>query len=170
MSDRQLQDLLDKQAIYEVLARYTRGVDRHDREMILSCYHPDAFDDHGGYQGTAEGHIDWSFEVLAPFKLSSHRIGNLLIDIQGDTAYSECYVLPYLAGNDADGASKHQYFVLRLHRPLRAPQRRPLADSAFALLSFDWNRIDPVEIGRALTDDYIVGRRDKQDPVYQRPS
>ncbi|MCY3887181.1 MAG: nuclear transport factor 2 family protein [Chloroflexi bacterium] len=169
MTDRQLQDLLDKQAIYEVLVRYTRGVDRLDREMILSCYHPDAFDDHGGYQGTAEGHIDWSFEVLAPFKLSNHRLGNLLIDIQGDTAYSECYVLPYLAGSDADGASTHQYFVLRFIDRFERRSGGPWL-IAHRVLSFDWNRIDPVEVGRALTDDYIVGRRDKQDPVYQRPS
>ena len=169
MDDRQLQELLDKQEIYEVIARYARGVDRFDREMILSCYHPDAFDDHGGYQGDADGHIDWSFEFLAPHKISTHRIGNLLIDIQGDTAYSECYVSPYIAGTGVDGAGEHRYFILRFIDRFERRDGGPWL-VAQRTLSFDWNRVDQVSDERQLTSDYVVGRRDKQDPAYHRPS
>lgn len=169
MDDRQLQDLLDKQEIYEVIARYARGVDRFDREMILSCYHPDAFDDHGAYQGTAEGHIDWSFEFLTPLKLSFHRVGNLLIDLQGDTAHSECYVSPYLAGDGKDRKGEHQYFILRFIDRFERRDGGPWL-IAQRVLSFDWNRIDPVNDERQLSGEYIVGRRDKKDPAYHRPS
>ena len=44
MTDSQLQELLDKQALYEVVARYCRGVDRADEELVRSAYHPDAIE------------------------------------------------------------------------------------------------------------------------------
>jgi hypothetical protein len=31
--------------------RYSRGIDRLDRDMLLSAYHPDAIDDHGMFVG-----------------------------------------------------------------------------------------------------------------------
>ena len=37
----------DRFDIQQCLLRYTRGVDRHDRELMLSAYWPDAFDEHG---------------------------------------------------------------------------------------------------------------------------
>ena len=37
----------DDQAIRDVLARYWRGIDRQDPELVLGTYHPGAYDDHG---------------------------------------------------------------------------------------------------------------------------
>ena len=37
-----LQELLDKQDITECLARFSRGMDRSDRECYLSAFHDDA--------------------------------------------------------------------------------------------------------------------------------
>ncbi len=45
--DPALQELLDKQAIHEVLLRYCRGVDRRDEEVLRSVYHADAIHEHG---------------------------------------------------------------------------------------------------------------------------
>src|SRR5690606_8703026 len=42
-----LQAALDREAIHTVLMRYCRGVDRLDRDLIASVYHPDAYDHHG---------------------------------------------------------------------------------------------------------------------------
>src|SRR3546814_11593208 len=42
-----VRELYDKQKIREVVTRYCRGVDRMDRDLFLSAYHPDAIDDHG---------------------------------------------------------------------------------------------------------------------------
>jgi hypothetical protein len=33
--------------------RYSRAIDRLDRELLLSVYHEDAVDDHGVFVGTA---------------------------------------------------------------------------------------------------------------------
>ncbi|MER2157629.1 nuclear transport factor 2 family protein, partial [Rhodococcus sp. (in: high G+C Gram-positive bacteria)] len=40
--DRALQDLIDKQAIREVVLTYCRGIDRLDFDLVRSAYHPDA--------------------------------------------------------------------------------------------------------------------------------
>src|SRR5262249_28049650 len=45
--DPRVQDLLDKQAIRELVIRYFRGIDDLDREAIASVYHPDAVDVRG---------------------------------------------------------------------------------------------------------------------------
>ena len=37
-----LQQLIDRQEIHDCILRYCSGVDRFDREMLLSVYHPDA--------------------------------------------------------------------------------------------------------------------------------
>lgn len=50
----------DRQEIHDCLLRYTRGVDRHDRELMLSAYHSDAYDDHGVAQGVARDFGDWA--------------------------------------------------------------------------------------------------------------
>src|SRR4051812_19826041 len=51
--ESELRVLLDKQALYELLIRYARGVDRNDKAMVLACFHPDAFLHYNTYQGRA---------------------------------------------------------------------------------------------------------------------
>jgi hypothetical protein len=41
--------LIDRQEILACELRYCSGVDRFDREMLLSAYHPGAMDDHGAF-------------------------------------------------------------------------------------------------------------------------
>ncbi|MHC3127370.1 hypothetical protein OB03_08775, partial [Brevundimonas sp. GN22] len=54
----EIQALLDKQAITEVIHQYLRGADRADAELIGQCYHPDAWEDHGGiYDGPADAYV-----------------------------------------------------------------------------------------------------------------
>lgn len=55
--DPRLQRLLDEAEIREVMCRGARAIDRLDMELLRSCYHPDAVDDHGVYVGDVEGFI-----------------------------------------------------------------------------------------------------------------
>ncbi len=43
---------MDREAIRDCLLRYARGVDRFDRELIVSAFHPGAIDVHGKFVGT----------------------------------------------------------------------------------------------------------------------
>lgn len=49
--EAEVREQRDRSEIWQVLMNYCRGVDRLDRELLLSCYHPDATDDHGIFMG-----------------------------------------------------------------------------------------------------------------------
>ena len=90
--DPALQELLDKQEIYECIAKLARGLDRHDLEMAKSSFHPDAMDDHASFIGPAAETVDWSNDVHdASFKGHQHYMGQCLIEVDGDEAHAETY-------------------------------------------------------------------------------
>jgi hypothetical protein len=99
----EVQVLLDKQAIHDALMTYARGVDRCDPELMKSVYHPDAHDHHGPFSGNG-----WEFvEMFIPSSredstFTQHLIGNLLIEVDGDRAFSEAYFVAFV-GRLADG-------------------------------------------------------------------
>lgn len=91
--------LLEKQAIAEVLHRYSRGIDRRDRAVLNSVYWPDAVDEHAGiFTGGPPELIDYLLNTVAGMR-TMHCISNILIDITADeSAISESYVFSYHVG------------------------------------------------------------------------
>ena len=84
--------MLAKDEIREVLARLARGTDRCDLMLIQSCYHDDAYDDHGGFQGGGDAFAKWAVDMLTTsFKATMHSLGNIDIRVEGDLAYCETY-------------------------------------------------------------------------------
>ena len=61
--DEALQALLDKQAIGEVIARYSRTLDWLDEEGHASCYWPDAAIDYGFFKGSAADFVPVVMQV-----------------------------------------------------------------------------------------------------------
>lgn len=89
-----VQDIADREAIKDCLSRYTRGVDRFDRELLLSAFHPDFIDEHGKFVGTREEFADWALEQHQRTHLSTqHYLMNHRCEIEGDTAHAETYFL-----------------------------------------------------------------------------
>jgi SnoaL-like domain len=87
-----LEELAAKQAITEVIHRYCRGMDRMDRAITLSCWHPGGTDDHAPlYKGSAEGFVDWLWPVHAAMTVTRHVVSNILINLNGDKAGVETY-------------------------------------------------------------------------------
>ncbi len=91
MSD--IQTLIDEALIRKVHLRYCRGVDRMDWDLVRSCYHPDATDEHGGYSGGIDGFIEWVSAGLPRFESTMHFTGNQLVEVHGDTAWAEHYAI-----------------------------------------------------------------------------
>jgi len=90
--DETLQRLADRVAIQDCLARYARGVDRGDWDLVRSAYHPDAWDAHGDYKGGIDGLIAWLEHRFAGVDNSMHLLGNCLIEFAGaDHAFVETY-------------------------------------------------------------------------------
>ena len=90
----EIKHLIDRQAILDCLTRYCRGMDRFDRELVLSAYHPDAIDDHGAFVGTREEFIDWAFALHEKGQISTqHHLTNHTCDIDGSVAHAETYYI-----------------------------------------------------------------------------
>lgn len=100
-----VEQLLAKDAIREVVYRYCRAMDRMDRSLALSCWHPGGTADYGTlYQGGGAGFIDWVWAVHGEgFTAHSHQVTNLLIALDGDEAASEAYVTVALRGRARSG-------------------------------------------------------------------
>jgi SnoaL-like domain len=91
----EIQRLLDKQTITEVLYRYSRGVDRCDRSTLATVYWPDAEDDHMVFRGSGDALLDYLSTAVLHMR-TQHRLANILIEFDGaDSARSESYVVAY---------------------------------------------------------------------------
>ena len=64
--DAVLQHLLDKQAISEVIARYSRTLDWLDDDGQAQCYWPDADIDYGFFTGKAVEFVPVVMEIDLP--------------------------------------------------------------------------------------------------------
>lgn len=103
-TDRALADLLDKQAIYEVVMRYCRGIDRLDFDLVRDAYHPDAVDHHTGFDGSVDDFVTWVEPKLRAIGGTMHHIGNHLVELHGDFAVSEAYsTAAHWGGGDGIG-------------------------------------------------------------------
>lgn len=160
--DSALQELLDHRAISDVLARYARGIDRLDMELVRSCYHPGAHDDHGSFKGPVEEFIDWLPDQLDRFDSTMHFLGNVLIELDGDVAHAETYTVAYhrLKAQDVDSIAGLRYVdrFERLDGEWRIARRTVVVE---------WNRLDEVD-AKGFHPDYVRGRRGPDDLVFQR--
>jgi hypothetical protein len=90
-TDLRLERLLARDEIHQLLLRLARGSDRRDAEFIASCYHEDAFDDHGGFQDSGAEFSRCVPQALAPFAATMHFIGTPHLAFDGDVAHGEAY-------------------------------------------------------------------------------
>ena len=155
-----LTELLDKQALTELVGRLSRAVDRADGELLLSCYWEDAHDDHGTYKGDPRGFLEHLRKktmdpTTGPVQ---HAISNLLFEIDGDVAYGEIYVESRSVQPDGTVARGLARYVDRYERrggEWRIALRRVILESARP--GFDLSA-------------FVQGSRDRGDPSYERLS
>lgn len=166
--DMAMQLVADEAAIRKVHMRYCRGVDRRDWEMVRSCYHPDAIDDHSGfangYVGGVDGFIDYARSGIQYFDSTSHFTANQLVEVDGDSAWAEHYVRAYHRRHAREGEPARDFvgnarYVDRLER--RGGEWRILK----RVVIVDTSRVDPVAADWA---DPASGtaRNDRSDPSY----
>ena len=110
MQEQKLQELLDKQAITEVLYQYARAWDRRDEALLYSCFHTDATHTHGRHDGAAIDFIRMGLVATAQVASISHLLSNPLIVVKGDRALAECSYLAHHRRPDGQGGEE-DYFA-----------------------------------------------------------
>ena len=102
--DPQLQELLDKQAISDVLQRYSRTLDWLDGEGHAQCYWPDAEIDYGFFEGSALDFLPVVIEVERGSGRRWHMLSAPIIAFHSPTqASSETYGVAAASRRQDDG-------------------------------------------------------------------
>jgi ketosteroid isomerase-like protein len=160
--------LLDREAIREAMARYYRGVDRLDADLIESAYHPDAFDDHGPFKGLRDEFVAWVVPFMRrEYVSTSHHLTTQSIEVQGDVAHVETYVLAVQEkhmGEEVLQLVANSRYVDRFERrdgDWRIARRVVVTDSARTDTVAPWAGTSPIS-------SMTRGTRDRTDPVYRR--
>ncbi len=106
-----IEELLDKQAITELLYRYCRGCDRADESLMRSCFHPGSLTRHGGFAGTSADFATLAMKIIGGTRMTKHLLTNMLIEVQGDRALSESHYFAYHRQVDAQTGAERDYFT-----------------------------------------------------------
>jgi hypothetical protein len=163
-----IRELTDRQAILDCVHRYCRGVDRFDRDMVLSVYHPDAIDDHGVFVGTREAFVEWAFNYHREHQISHHHmVFNHTVELQGDAAHAETYWL-------FAGENRIKPNTLAIGRYLDRFERRNgvWAIAGRVCLSECINDLPQTDLPQAYLSALMSNgssSRDRQDKSFERP-
>jgi hypothetical protein len=150
-------------AISDVLARYCRGIDRLDLELVRACYWPDATDSHGGFHGSRDEFVAWVARLLARFESTMHFLGNVLIEVDGSAAVAETYALAFHRSAEAKPSLN---LVIGVRYVDRFEKRRGVWKIAKRVCVTEWSRVDD-EAGRfPIAAGHLRGARDRSDAVY----
>jgi hypothetical protein len=161
----ELQRLLDRQAIVDCLHRYSRGLDRHDEELLASAFWEDALDHHGDFVGRPSEFVPWANALHeSEWAGHTHFLDPGTIEIDGDVAHSECYVLWVLRrkeGTELDlGGGRYVDRFERRNGEWRIAARE---------LVVDWAGRADGAVFRDVHAEYPSGTWDRTDPSYRRP-
>lgn len=164
--NKDIQVLLDKQAIYEVLIRYCRGADRCDEELIRSVYHDDAYDDHGYWRGSGSDFARFvSARLTAANLATTHSITNVLMEVDGDSARSESQVMATLVRKGSPRLAD----VMGARYLDRLSRRNGEWKIDERTVVLDWHKVEVLAEGQApiSLEGFTRGARFPVDPVYR---
>ena len=136
----------DRIEIYDVMVRYCHGVDRRNFDMVASCFASDAKADYRGQPCRDLDEIMEHCRGITQVPVSTHFIGNQLVQFQGDVAQIETYAIAYLwrgqVGNQSETRNGLRYLDEMVQRDGSWVIRR-------RKLVCDWTRTDSVPPGPA---------------------
>lgn len=163
-----LDALLDRQDILDCLTRFCRGMDRFDRELYLSAFHPDAVMAAGPYVGDVPGCYDWAMPMHEAGQIATHHnMLNHTVEIDGDTAHSETYYLFVARNRDDSNWVAGGRYIDRLEKrggEWKIALRTNLIEWSGVLPTMPLPFADVADIhGNGASS------RSKDDPSYQRP-
>lgn len=161
-----LAELASKQEIAELSMRYMRGLDRLDAALIASVFHDDARVNYGFFQGSARDFVGFAQRALGGHLANHHLIGQVLIELDGDTATGEVYFQAFHRIVE-DRAEKDLFIAGRYVD--RYERRDGAWKIAFRAEVNDWARTEPAadDFFRAMPNS-LRGARGADDPSNQR--
>jgi hypothetical protein len=94
MTDQEFLAILKAERdITKVLTLAARASDRKDLETQRACYHDDALDNHGVFNGTVDEFFDWLGPHHENYDTFMHFMATPSIEVDGKRAYTETYCI-----------------------------------------------------------------------------
>ena len=163
-----LQELLDRQDIFDCLLRFCRGMDRFDRDLFLSAFHADCVIAAGPFVGGPVKLYAWASELHDHGqKATMHYLLNHNCDIDGEVAHTETYYV--FAGRNRDDTNwlAGGRYIDRLER------RDGAWKIAVRTNAIEWSGMapsTPIPFGD-IPGVHLngVASRTPEDPSYRRP-
>lgn len=158
-----LDELLDRQAISDCLARYARGVDRIDADLVRSAFWPDARDE---AKGSVDEFVEAWLQAQSNREVSQHVIGNHTLAFDGpDAADAETYLLAATKNRDTGTLELMGGRYLDRFEKRNGEWR---IKNRLSLL--DWQCTTDAGSMEARLSRTYRGTRDRTDPSYARSS
>ena len=160
-----LEEVVAQQAISELGCRYARGVDRGDPEIIRAAFHDDAAIVSGAFNGLAVEFATAIGQLLDETSTRvAHTVTNHWIDIDGDNAVGESYVVAF-QGTKGDSPQDVMTGGRYIDRYERRSGEWKISHRTFVM---DWTTsADSKDLmGLGMFEDMVKGERGKGDPVY----
>jgi len=153
---------LSKVAIHELCMSYCRAVDRGDKELMASLFAEGATVMAGVFNGDAAEFSNFICDFVQ--KNSSyvfHSVANEWVEINGDEAVGEHYVIAMMCSDGNDIMTGGRY----IDRYVRRDGIWKIMERTFVM---DWNRTDPttMQLDGMYEGLEQRGRWGKDDPVY----
>ncbi|MDA9370569.1 nuclear transport factor 2 family protein [Gammaproteobacteria bacterium] len=166
--DSKIQEIIDKEAIRELVHIYCRAADRHDHVLMRKLYHEDAYDDHGSFfKGKAMEFIDMLPEIQKSMGILHHNVTTHNIKMAGNKAEGETYIIAFHQVLSDSGA----YDVLIGGRYFDEYEKRDgIWKFSSRAVDADWAYVkDPSQVNLAhpMIEGANLGRPDNTDPSYK---
>jgi len=87
--------LRDREVIKDLYSRYAYGVDSIDMDLVRSVFHPDCVVVGTMEEGSLDDYLDGLAEGLAMYEASMHFKGNQYVELRGDEAFVETWVVAF---------------------------------------------------------------------------
>ncbi|WP_295634501.1 nuclear transport factor 2 family protein [Novosphingobium sp.] len=174
--DARLDALLAEADIRACLTRFSRGMDRFDKPLYLSAFHPDATVAAGPFVGSAEACYDWAVPMHEAGQFATHHnLLNCTIDIAKENgrevAHAETYYLFVGRNRDDSNWMAGGRYLDRLER--RDGAQGPEWRIVLRTNLIEWSGMAPsLPLPFADVPDIFrngAPSRSPTDPSYQRP-
>lgn len=159
--DARIDELLSWHAIYRLSCDYMRGQDRLLPELHRSVFHDDATTDYGPFKGSGDEFVAFAQDILRPHLANHHMMGQVNIDIEGDTAFGEVYFQAF--HRIVDEAGDEQDFWVAGRYVDRYERRGGTWKIAHRSELVDWLRSEPAGDAALRTMAWPLGDRAPRD-------
>lgn len=163
-----MQEMTDRQAIFDCIKRNSRGNDRFDADLVSSTYHSDGLHEVGQNRVPGPGYGDHANAAHSKiFDANLHNVTMHMCEIDGDVAHAESYSLGvFLDKGGETGRILAGRYIDRLER--RDGEWRIVLRRSTVEIALEGKARLPT--GAMLPGSgYLKGNRDRTDPSYERP-